>query len=104
MSPGHMAPFENGDLLRIPTEMEMFGENEFGEEEEGVEQFEPMKERRNRMAYQGYKTGDLAWYWLQNRSVHPASWAAVVSWDGLAKWGYSSDVLAVRPLFKIRNL
>ena len=42
----HMAPFENGDLLRIPTEMEMFGENEYGEEEEGVEQFEPIQDRQ----------------------------------------------------------
>lgn len=40
----NMVPFENGDLLRIPTEREVFGENRYGEEEpDTVEQFEAMK-------------------------------------------------------------
>lgn len=98
-----MAPFENGDLLRIPTEREMFGENIYGEiEPDSVEQFEPMKLRRNRIALQGHN-GAWEWYWLQNRSVYSASDAAIVSFSGTANNSGASDSLGVRPLFKIRN-
>lgn len=38
-----LTPFANGDLLRIPTEKEIFGENKYGENETGVEQWNPMK-------------------------------------------------------------
>lgn len=95
-----MVPFGNGDLLRIPTEKEIFGENEYSEEEsEDVKQFEIMKDRRNRIAFQGFRTGALEWYWLQNRGVYSGSGAAIVLWDGYAGWRNASDVLGVRPLF-----
>ena len=56
------------DLLRIPTEKEIFGENPYGEDEANtVAQFKGMKNRRNRIALQGSKTGIWEWYWLQNR-------------------------------------
>lgn len=98
-----MVPFENGDLLRIPTEREMFGENAYGEEEpDSVEQFEPMKLRRNRIAFQGHN-GAFEWYWLQNRSVYSATTAARVSGYGYANTAGASASLGVRPLFKIRN-
>lgn len=46
-----MLPFENGGLLRLPTEKEIFGKNPYGDEEsEDVTQWEPMKRRKNRMA------------------------------------------------------
>ena len=49
-----MIPFANGDLLRLPTEKEIFGCNEYGKAEpESVQQFEPMKSRRNRIAFRG---------------------------------------------------
>ena len=49
-----MAPFDNGDLLRLPTEKEIFGENYYGEYESPyVKQWKPMKKRRNRMAFDG---------------------------------------------------
>ena len=83
-----LMPFSNGDLLRIPTEKEIFGENEYGKKEpENVEQFEIMKDRRNRIAFQGFGTGDWEWYWLQNRGVYSATWR------------YASYVYGVRPLF-----
>lgn len=45
-----MAPFNNGDLLRLPTEKEIFGKNYYGEcESLCVKQWEPMKKRRNRI-------------------------------------------------------
>lgn len=101
-----MIPFENGDLLRIPTEKEIFGENEFGEEEPNTEQFPLMKDRRNRIAFQGYQSGVFEWYWLKNRlrGVGSATSAACVAGCGSADWWIASAVLGVRPLFKIRNL
>lgn len=69
----NMVPFENGDLLRIPTEREIFGRNIYGEEEPNtVEQFEPMKKRRNRMAFDGLN-GETQAYWLQNKRVRSAT-------------------------------
>ena len=62
-----MVPFDNGDLLRIPTEKEIFGSNEWCEAEgDEVTQWEPMKLRRNRIAFQGHN-GAWEWYWLMSR-------------------------------------
>ena len=95
-----MVPFGNGDLLRIPTEKEIFGKNEYGEaEDKTVKQFDIMKDRRNRIAFHGFGTGAWEWYWLQNRGVESGSWAAVVHWYGFAFRGDASYVLGVRPLF-----
>lgn len=99
-----MIPFANCDLLRIPTEREIFGENEYGvEEPEDVERFECMKDRRNRIAFQGSGTGVWEWYWLQNRSVDSATNACYVSGYGNAGDNSASISFGVRPLFKIQN-
>ncbi len=46
--------FGDGEYLRLPTEKEIFGVNEYGKEEgEEVEQFECMKKRKHRIAFQG---------------------------------------------------
>lgn len=51
-----MVPFDNGDLLLLPTEREIFGKNQYGGgESPDVKQWEPMKKRRNRMAFDGSK-------------------------------------------------
>lgn len=98
-----LVPFDNGDLLRIPTEREIFGTNRYGvKEPECVEQFEAMKQRRNRIALNG-RNGDVAWYWLKNRDVSSAPGACCVAGHGAADYRHASDVFAVRPLFKIRN-
>lgn len=99
-----MVPFDNGDMLRIPTEREIFGENKYGEEEpDTVRQFEAMKKRRNRIAFQGLN-GDWGWYWLQNkvRSVRSATAACNVNNTGAAGHSSASLSLGVRPLFKYR--
>ena len=99
-----MIPFENGDYLRLPTEKEIFGKNEYGEaEDESVHQFECMKLRRNRIAFQGYN-GDWEWYWLQNRSVRSAAYFAYVNSSGNAYNSNASNPYGVRPLFQIKNL
>lgn len=99
----NMVPFENGDLLRIPTEREIFGRNIYGEEETNtVEQFEPMKKRRNRMAFDGLN-GETQAYWLQNKRVGSATHFCGVGYAGLASYGGASNSLGVRPLYRIRN-
>lgn len=99
----NMVPFENGDLLRIPTEREVFGENRYGEEEpDTVEQFEAMKKRRNRMALDGSNGGTQA-YWLQNKRVGSATNFCYVSSSGGAYGNVASSSYGVRPLYRIRN-
>lgn len=99
----NMVPFENGDLLRIPTEREIFGENRYGEEEpDTVEQFEAMKKRRNRMALDG-SNGETQAYWLQNKRVRSATSFCFVDYDGYANLANASDSFGVRPLYRIRN-
>lgn len=73
-----MVPFGNGDYLRLPTEKEIFGENYYGEYESPyVQQWKPMKQRRNRIAFQG-KNGGWEWYWLQNKCRDSAAAFAFV--------------------------
>lgn len=99
----NMVPFENGDLLRIPTEREIFGRNIYGEEEPNtVEQFEPMKKRRNRMAFDGLN-GETQAYWLQNKRVRSATLFCLVYDGGYADGYYASHSFGVRPLYRIRN-
>lgn len=99
----NMVPFENGDLLRIPTEREIFGRNIYGEEETNtVEQFEPMKKRRNRMAFDGLNGGTQA-YWLQNKRVGSATVFCRVGYGGNASDLGASYSYGVRPLYRIRN-
>lgn len=99
----NMVPFENGDLLRIPTEREIFGRNIYGEEEPNtVEQFEPMKKRRNRMAFDGLN-GETQAYWLQNKRVGSATSFCFVDYAGFADNYGASDSFGVRPLYRIRN-
>lgn len=99
----NMVPFENGDLLRIPTEREIFGRNIYGEEEPNtVEQFEPMKKRRNRMAFDGLN-GETQAYWLKNKRVRSATAFCFVAYYGDADSYYASYSVGVRPLYRIRN-
>ena len=97
-----MVAFESGGLLRLPTEREIFGYNPYGEKEpDDVEQWEPMKDRRNRIAFQGSKTGTWEWYWLQNKVDGSAALFAFVGSNGLALYYHASCAHGVRPAFKI---
>lgn len=99
-----MKPFSNGDYLRIPTEKEIFGMNEWGEpEEDGVQQWEPMKLRRNRIAFEGLN-GSSEWYWLQNPAVNSATNFAYCNFYGNAGSNSASNSIGVRPVFLIGNL
>lgn len=97
-----MIPFANGDLLRLPTEKEISGCNEYGKAEpESVQQFEPMKSRRNRIAFRG-EDESLEWYWLENEVEDSAAIFVLVSDYGYASYNGASIAVGVRPAFKIR--
>ncbi len=99
-----MIPFTNGDLLRLPTEKEIFGVNEYGEDEPySVKQFEPMKSRRNRIAFRGADES-LEWYWLENVVEDSAADFALVTGNGNANYAGAGGASGVRPAFKIKNL
>ena len=88
------------DMLRIPTEREIFGENPYGEDEpKSVRRFYGMEERRNRIAWQSSKTGEFEWYWLQNKVEDSASLFAVVHPHGNAYSHDASSSIGVRPVF-----
>lgn len=100
-----MTPFDNGDLLRLPTEKEIFGENYYGEYESPyVKQWKPMKKRRNRMVFDGSKDENLPWYWLMNKVRESAATFAYVGSIGNANDSDASFSFGVRPVFKIRNI
>ena len=95
-----MVSFDGNSMIRIPTEKEIFGVNKYGEKEsDDVKQFEPMKNRRNRIAF---RNNEFEWYWLKNRGVGGATTFALVDGDGYADSTNASNSLGVRPLFKIR--
>lgn len=94
-----MAKFENGDILRIPTRAEIFGKEdaEYFEEIPG-EQWQLMKDRKNRIAF---RKGKWEWGWLQNRRNGSATYFATVNAGGQAIYAGASASLGVRPAFLI---
>ena len=99
-----MVAFANGDYLRLPTEKEIFGCNDYGKAEpDDVQQWEPMKQRKNRIAFQGKGTDRWEWYWLQNAHKRYAANFANVNANGRADFHYASFAYGVRPAFKFSN-
>lgn len=97
-----MVAFANGDYLRLPTEKEIFGCNDYGKAEpDDVQRWEPMKQRKNRIAFQGKGTDRWEWYWLQNAHKRYAAYFAHVATNGNAACSSASTALGVRPAFKI---
>lgn len=95
----YLIKFSNGDYLRIPTEKEIFGKNEYGEAEaDNIEQWEPMKNCNNRISFGGAK-GYCERYWCQNNKAGRSDCFCSVTSDGLADYGWPSYILGVRPVF-----
>lgn len=95
-----LVPFENGDLLRLPTVGEMFGYDDFYEMDD-AEQWELMKNRRNRIAF---RDGDkYEWGWLQNKVKNSSAFFACVSDVGGAYHYGASGTFGVRPVFQLSN-
>ena len=96
-----MIPFADGRKLRLPTEKELFGVNEYGADEgDAVQQWGPMKDRRNRIAFQGMG-GPWEWYWTETPDKDDDRYFAYVGDDGVANYGNASFSYGVRPAFQI---
>ena len=82
-----LAPFENGDLLRLPFYGEMFGHDDWynsgAVEPDNCEQWPLMKERANRIAER--KGESYEWGWLQNIRQGSAPPFCLVSYHGYAR-------------------
>ena len=101
-----LVPFENGDLLRIPTVEEIFGEKECDyddgsewAEHLGGEQLPLMISRANRVAY---LKNEPEWGWLQNKNLTSATAFAAVVYRGYANYNGASVVAGVRRAFLIK--
>ena len=95
-----MKPFDDGRLLRLPTEMEVFGKNIYGKKQPmDVQQWEPMKLRRNRIAFQGLN-GAWDWWWTETPHKNDATVFALVSSYGLCTYTNASNSNGVRPAFR----
>ena len=100
---GLMQPFEDGRMLRLPTEKEVFGKNEVGKvEPDSVQQWEPMKLCRNRTAYQGLN-GDCEWWRTETPHKKIAAVFAGVYGLGLCGCAHASDSGGVRPAFRLER-
>lgn len=95
-----MVPFDNGDLLRIPFFGEIFGQEDAEYfEPDGCDQWELMKDRKNRIAF---RQNCWKWGWLQNkRKGSAARFCSVCAGGRAAAWNASSSI-GVRPAFLIK--
>ena len=88
------------DMLRIPTEREIFGENPLGKDEPvSVRHFYGMENRRERIAFRGSETGTLEWYWLQNKVDDYATKFVGANSGGREDHLGASNSVGVRPVF-----
>lgn len=93
-----LAPFENGDLVRIPTVGEFFGKDDFYEMDD-AKQWPLMKDRRNRVAIRDGE--EYEWGWLQNKVKKSAARFALVYYYGVTYSGDASFSLGVRPVLML---
>lgn len=93
---------EHECLLRIPTRKEMFGEDKYSQnyEPDLGEQFELMKDRKNRVCL--LPDDEYVWYWLMNAHIRSSSGFADVNCAGRAIDSAASNSGGVRPAFLIR--
>lgn len=94
----HLIPFNNGDLLRLATIGEMFGGDDYFDSDDS-EQWELMKDRRNRIADR--KGEEYEWGWLQNAVKNSSAYFAYVNNYGNAYYVTASNSIGVRPVFQL---
>lgn len=94
----HLIPYDNGDLLRLATVDEMFGGNDCFDSDDS-EQWELMKDRRNRIADR--KGEKYEWGWLQNIVKNSSAYFALVNYYGDAGCNSASSSFGVRPVFRL---
>lgn len=97
-----MVAFPNGDMVRLPTECEIIGKNVWGAgEEPPVEQWEPMKQRKNRIAFKSKGSDKWGWYWLQNKVDGYHALFTYVDAGGMVYYINATVDYGVRPVFKL---
>lgn len=95
----HLGSFENGDTFRLPKLGEMVDEVPGRAEYKDTEQWPPMKDRRNRIAF--HKDGRRDWCWCMDRDMNSAARFCGVNGNGLANDPSASLSGGVRPAFLI---
>ena len=94
---------EEKDMLRVPTECEIFGQNFCGElETYNVVQWKPMKNRLNRIAFHG-KKGNWGTYWLMTHYEEYPSYFVNVRQKGDVDSSEASCSHGVRPVFALSH-
>lgn len=93
-----LAPFDSGDFMRITTVGEMFGYDDDYEMDD-AEQWELMKDRRNRIALR--EGEEYEWGWLQNKVKNSAAAFAYVNYRGRAVYASATYAFGVRPVFQL---
>ena len=84
--------------MRLPTVGEMFGHDDYYEMDD-AQQWELMKDRRNRIAL---REGDeYEWGWLQNEVKESAALFALVYWGGGSYSFGAALSYGVRPAFRL---
>ena len=84
--------------MRLPTVSEMFTHDDYYEMDD-AQQWELMKDRRNRIAL---REGDeYEWGWLQNEVKESAASFALVSWAGDSGYLGAARSLGVRPALQL---
>lgn len=93
---------EHKCLLRIPTRKEMFGIDKYNQnyEPDLSEQFELMKDRKNRVC--SLPDNEYAWYWLMNAHLQSSPAFACVAGGGVEAGHGASYSGGVRPAFLIQ--
>lgn len=100
-----LVPLENGYLFRIPFYGEIFGHDDWYNsgvvEPDDCEQWELMKDKRNRIVecmYTDYEFG-----WLQNKNIMSSTYFFAVTNNGTANYYAASYAIGIRPVFKVRK-
>ena len=90
------------DMLRIPTEREIFGENTYGKNEpESVRRFYGMENCHERVAFQGSEVGKWEWYWLQTKAKDFDHFFINVTFEGDADCAFADYCRGVRLVFRL---
>lgn len=93
-----LVPFSNGDLLRLPTVQELFGDDSDRE----AHRWKPMKLSRNRVCFLGSEGIGMC-YWLANQADGGGNYYSGVDYMGNPMHLAAVGAYGVRPVFKLRQ-
>lgn len=99
----NMVIFDDGDILTLVTEKEMFGRNKHGKNDgDEVTQWEPMKNRKNRISFcENERIREYSW--LKTKAIS-TFYFVFVDYFGYSFGDVASSSVGVRPVFRIKNM